>query len=247
MFNDVFINILKSPIYWFIILLVIVLYFFTYKIIGWFGEFWVKQELRKLSKDYLILNDVMVKTSKGTSQIDHLVFSKYGIFVIETKQYNGVIIGNDYDKNWKIKLRTKSFYVNNPVHQNYGHVQSIKEITSLTDDKLFSIVCISSRARIKVKSDIVISIIKLVSYIESKTNEILPNYTEYYDFIKNLNIVDKKERKNHILNAKQVKKEKEEYYLSMCPKCGGELIKRNGQYGEFYGCSNYPKCKYIKK
>lgn len=247
MFNDVFINILKSPIYWFIILLVIVLYFFTNKIIGWFGEFWVKQELRKLSKDYLILNDVMVKTSKGTSQIDHLVFSKYGIFVIETKQYNGVIIGNDYDKNWKIKLRTKSFYVNNPVHQNYGHVQSIKEITSLTDDKLFSIVCISSRARIKVKSDIVISIIKLVSYIESKTNEILPNYTEYYDFIKNLNIVDKKERKNHILNAKQVKKEKEEYYLSRCPKCGGELIKRNGQYGEFYGCSNYPKCKYIKK
>lgn len=33
----------------------------------------------------------------------------------------------------------------------------------------------------------------------------------------------------------------------ICPKCGGNLITRNGKYGEFIGCSNYPKCKYIKK
>ena len=31
-----------------------------------------------------------------------------------------------------------------------------------------------------------------------------------------------------------------------CPECGGKLIVRNGKYGEFTGCSNYPKCKYIK-
>ena len=32
-----------------------------------------------------------------------------------------------------------------------------------------------------------------------------------------------------------------------CPKCGGQLIHRNGKYGIFIGCSNYPKCKYIRK
>jgi restriction system protein len=31
-----------------------------------------------------------------------------------------------------------------------------------------------------------------------------------------------------------------------CPKCGGKLIKREGKYGKFWGCSNYPKCKYTK-
>lgn len=31
-----------------------------------------------------------------------------------------------------------------------------------------------------------------------------------------------------------------------CPKCGGELVKRNGRYGEFFGCSNFPKCRYAK-
>jgi DNA topoisomerase-1 len=32
-----------------------------------------------------------------------------------------------------------------------------------------------------------------------------------------------------------------------CPKCGSQLVLRNGQYGEFVSCSAYPKCKYIKQ
>lgn len=54
------------------------------------GEFWVKRELKKLSKECLVINDVMVKTKENsTHQIDYIVISKYGIFAIETKQYNG--------------------------------------------------------------------------------------------------------------------------------------------------------------
>lgn len=34
---------------------------------------------------------------------------------------------------------------------------------------------------------------------------------------------------------------------SKCPKCGGGLVKKNGKYGPFYGCSNFPKCRFIKK
>jgi DNA topoisomerase-1 len=30
----------------------------------------------------------------------------------------------------------------------------------------------------------------------------------------------------------------------MCPKCGSELLRRKGRYGEFIACSNFPKCKY---
>ena len=33
----------------------------------------------------------------------------------------------------------------------------------------------------------------------------------------------------------------------VCPECGCSLVKRDGKYGPFYGCSNYPKCHYIKK
>lgn len=34
--------------------------------------------------------------------------------------------------------------------------------------------------------------------------------------------------------------------VDLCPKCGGTLVERNGKYGTFIGCSNYPKCKYTK-
>ena len=37
-----------------------------------------------------------------------------------------------------------------------------------------------------------------------------------------------------------------EMQMEICPKCGGELVKRSGRYGKFFGCSNYPKCRYTR-
>ncbi|MCP1103749.1 DNA polymerase-3 subunit epsilon [Aequitasia blattaphilus] len=34
--------------------------------------------------------------------------------------------------------------------------------------------------------------------------------------------------------------------VEICPKCGGELMKRNGKFGEFFGCGNYPECRYTR-
>lgn len=110
------------------VILCILMKVYYKKFIGMAGEFWVKRELKKLSKEYLVINDVIVKTKdNSTHQIDHIVISKYGIFVIETKQYNGYIRGNDYDKRWMIKSGKRKFCVNNPLHQNYGHVKSLEE------------------------------------------------------------------------------------------------------------------------
>ena len=77
------------PIYLPIIILGILSAVFYKKIVGKAGEYHVKNELKKLpKKKYLILNDVMVEHSNVTYQIDHIVVSEFGIFVIETKQYN---------------------------------------------------------------------------------------------------------------------------------------------------------------
>lgn len=40
--------------------------------------------------------------------------------------------------------------------------------------------------------------------------------------------------------------EKRNHGLSICPLCGGELLERSGRYGKFYGCNNYPDCKYTE-
>lgn len=239
---------IKQPWFWILIIIDILMYTFYKKIIGIAGEHWVKKELKKLPSDYLILNNIMFKTKDElTHQIDHIVISKYGIFVIETKQYNGYIKGNDYDKKWEIYSGKQKFYINNPVHQNYGHVQSLKEILSLNDNCFISIVCISSRAKINVRSDVVVELPYLLDKILNYKEEIIPNYVKVYNLLNNSNIKDFSERKKHVKYAKTIKIEKEKQSLNRCPKCGGDLVTKNGKYGPFIGCSNYPKCKYIKK
>ncbi len=57
----------------------------------------------------------------------------------------------------------------------------------------------------------------------------------------------KKELRLHIKNAKRQKVISSKMMRQgICPNCGGQLVLRHGQYGNFYGCSNYPKCKFIQ-
>ena len=55
---------------------------------------------------------------------------------------------------------------------------------------------------------------------------------------------DEKIKKEHIENIKNNIEKKD---ISKCPKCGGLLVEREGKYGKFVGCSNYPRCKYTQK
>lgn len=233
---------------WIFAVVCLILRIFQNKIIGFFGEFWTKRELKKLNNEYKVINDVMIKTEDGkTHQIDHIVISKYGIFVIETKQLNAYIIGNDYDKNWTYKTKKGMRYIKNPVHQNYGHVLALKEILNIEENKFISIVCITSNAKLRITSDKVVSINRLLEKIKSYNIKKLDNEEEIYNKIKLSNITNKKERKQHVENAKKYKKQKEIENKNKCPWCGAYLIGKNGKNGPFTGCSNYPNCKYIKK
>lgn len=67
----------------------------------------------------------------------------------------------------------------------------------------------------------------------------LNNYLVYADKEKKAqhieNIYMRESRTNRLLNN------------GVCPECGGHLVERKGRYGRFYGCSNYPKCRYTIK
>ncbi len=75
---------------------------------GAWGEWTVAKILFRLpAVDYKILNDVMLRTEYGTTQMDHVVVSCYGIFVIETKNYAGWIIGGENAEQWTELLHSK--------------------------------------------------------------------------------------------------------------------------------------------
>ena len=101
---------------WFVTLLILsILADILYpKFRGFMGEFWVKQELKKLPMDkYIVLNDIMVKQNNSTHQIDHLISSQFGIFVIEMKNYYGLILGEEHKDKWIQYLgKKKSYFLN---------------------------------------------------------------------------------------------------------------------------------------
>ena len=69
---------------------------------------------------------------------------------------------------------------------------------------------------------------------------------EIYRTLLSANVEDKDARKQHVKSVKQNKQRRDMAVASgRCPKCSGQLVIRKGRYGRFYGCSIYPKCKYI--
>ena len=232
------------------VLLLIILKIYYPKIRGFMGEFWVKKELSKLNKEeYIILNDIMLEQNNNMHQIDHLVISKYGVFVIEMKNYYGMILGDEYKDTWTQYLGKNKYHFKNPIHQNYGHVKAIEELLKIENEKLISIVCFSNQAKLKIKTmNPVVNLNNLISLIK-KFNIIIidNNITEIEEKINSANIICKNRRKQHVKNIKtKIKKNYEKSDNMICPKCGNQLVHRNGRYGSFIGCSNYPKCKYIK-
>lgn len=246
-----FINLVINPYFIIIAILAVLIAIFYPKIKGFMGEFWVKQELKRLPKDkYLVLNDIMLKQDGNTHQIDHLIISKFGIFVIEMKNYYGLILGNDYKDKWIQYLGKEKSYFLNPIHQNYGHVKVLEELLNL-DSKLFiSIVCFSNQTKLNIETKSnVVQLNNLISNIKSYQKVILTiDLEKLYNKIIELNITDRLERKKHVKNIRtKISECKEKVDNMICPKCGSNLVIRNGKYGTFIGCSNYPKCRFIKK
>ncbi len=234
-----------------LIIISIILAIFEPKIKGYLGERAVANKLAKLPKQqYRIINDVMLRTNYGTTQIDHIVVSIYGIFVIETKNYKGWITGSEYAEQWTKNMYGKKYSFRNPLKQNYAHVKALEEKTNLSSDKFIPIVVFSRNSDIKVK------VSTPVVYIHRLNREI-KRYTDVRFKVEELDtlvamirlsdINSKENKKQHVEQIRtQVRDNKRKISEGICPKCGGALVQRKGKYGKFIGCSNYPKCRYIK-
>ena len=112
------------------------------------------------------------------------------------------------------------------------------------------IVCFSNQATLKIQTkSIVTQLDYLIKNIKAFYKEQLNiDINIIANQILSLNIVDKEKRKQHIKNIKEkIKDDKTKVDNMICPRCGNNLVLRNGKYGTFTGCSNYPKCNYIKK
>ena len=98
-----------------------------------------------LGKDnYHLIKNVTLLTDDGTTQIDHIIVSKYGIFVVETKNMKGWIFGSQNQKQWTQQIFKHKSKFQNPLHQNYKHVKTLEDLlligSNARNDCIFSVI-----------------------------------------------------------------------------------------------------------
>lgn len=221
---------------------------------GWVGERRVYSRLLDLPDEYNIFDDVMIPKKNGkTTQIDHIVVSPYGIFVIETKNYQGIIIGNGSANDWKQNIWGNEYKLFNPAIQNYAHIAALKQFLPKYSHRfIHNIVTFPNETKLNLFgiSEHVVHYNNLRPTILTYSNRVLTDgqMHEVINAIHANNILDKEQRKAHIQSVKLTVATNKAYTSNgLCPHCGGKLMLRNGKYGQFYGCSNYPNCKFTKK
>lgn len=212
------------------------------------GERRVSSRLFSLPSEYHVFNDAYIEVQGRSIQIDHIVVSRYGIFVIETKNYTGWIYGNDKSEFWIKNMYGNKYQFRNPLKQNYSHVKSLQCLLNIPESKFIPIVVFLNGATLKCDTmGIVIYSHQLRNTILSYSTLVFSDIevTRVTELLSSVCIVEKNRRSNHVDRIKEGINEKQALIASgICPRCRGKLVVRRGKYGEFLGCSNYPQCNF---
>ncbi|MFD0680338.1 MULTISPECIES: nuclease-related domain-containing protein [unclassified Paenibacillus] len=193
--------------------------------IGELGELKINIQLDQLPKVCKYLSDILIVNSKsktGYSQTDHVAITPYGLFIIETKNYNGEIKGNKNDKYWTVSNRFKMY---NPFMQNYGHIKKLEQILSEFKPLTFiSMISFTMRCRFSVdpelrkihSNDLIVYDVELLEFIQRKLLRFKAESPEptlgesqinrIYEIIQNANITDPMIRNEHNKKASENKK-----------------------------------------
>ncbi len=215
------------------------------------GEEEVRGLLSQLPKtEYVVLNDVLLPGYKGTTQIDHVVVSLYGIFVIESKNYSGKIYGSHDSEKWSQYINGEENTFRNPIKQNQGHVIAIEKLLRLGDEYMIPIVVFTGSATLKLYGcdEVIYDGMLLEKTYRHRDIMLTPAQMVAYAGIIDDRIDENPQTKSaHLCGVKErVAMWNQEVDAGLCPRCDGHLVLRKGKYGDFFGCSNYPKCKYTK-
>lgn len=220
----------------------------NYENAGQFGEFSTEFALtnNNLEGELIVLKNVYVPMQGKTTEIDLLMIHEKGIFVFESKNYGGWIFGSADQLNWTQSFQNgekHTFY--NPIRQNRTHIKALAEFLGKPMSEFTSYIVFSERCTLKkVPEDtnevIIVRRPNMLKKLRAALKVAPIKYTHsdikaMANKLQSLTNKDAAEKQQHIENIK-----------NKCPFCGSELVLRNGQYGRFWGCSTYPKCKFTR-
>lgn len=165
---------------WMIPLVFLIAYIGSPRFRGTIGESQVRRNLSaNLQKNqYTVFNDLKIPAGGGTLQIDHLVVSQFGIFVVETVYKKGIISGTASQDRWKQYRFGRFTLFDNPLQQNYLAIKSLEVLLHLPHSHFYSIVVLTGINGFRQKMpDQVVPGEKLISLIRKHSRKMLPPET----------------------------------------------------------------------
>lgn len=218
---------------------------------GAYAEDRVARRLSRLSEEYHVINDVYIRSGGRSVQIDHVVISRYGVFVIETKNYKGWVYGSENAEHWTQNIYGYKYQLYNPVRQNASHVGAICNLLRITRDKTIPIIVFAGSATVRCSANCYVIYLNQLRRVIDRHKSVLFNDDQVLQMTETLTnalVTDKNRRREHVQEVRQQVAAKERLEANgICPRCHGQLVVREGRYGHFIGCSNYPKCKYTSQ
>jgi hypothetical protein len=158
-------------------------------------------------ESYFVLNDILIPSGNATTQIDHVVLSNFGIFVVETKNMGGWIFGNESQSKWTQSMPgARKFSFQNPLRQNYKHTKALSVLLKINHDLFHSIVFFVGSAEMKTGTPSNVMSEGLIDYIHNKNKVIFSN--EKIIKVKNLlveSVIENSDSniRNHVWNLKE--------------------------------------------
>lgn len=239
---------------------------------GAVGEFAINTSIKHSldPKKFHLLKNVTIPCDDGTTQIDHVVVSEFGVFVLETKNMKGWIFGHERQKMWTQQIFEHSIKFQNPLYQNYKHVKTLQELLGLTNEQIHSLIVFVGDSTFKTempenvtqgkgylkfirsKSNVVLSedeVCEIIGKIEHERLE--PSLKTHFEHVRHVKQIINEKQKTHDSIEKNRAIQPSTASEKFCPKCGSEMILRQTKKGEyrgqnFWGCSQFPKCRSVE-
>ncbi|HDS1721468.1 NERD domain-containing protein [Pseudomonas putida] len=201
---------------------------------------------------YRRLHNVTLDTPDGTTQIDHVFLSPFGIFVLETKNMSGWIFGGEKQAQWTQKIYKQTYKFQNPLRQNYKHLKALESCLGVSPETLHSVITFVGGSTFKTEVPACVTRGNgFVHYIKTFQQTVFSE-AEVEAMLQTL----KSGRRaptlaTHREHVQNLKLRSDPTAVRQCPKCGGSLIIRTVKSGpkagqKFWGCSGFPRCRFMQ-
>ena len=217
---------------------------------GWFGEkktafrLWLSIDKRV----YRTFHDVIIPGNNGSTQIDHILVSKYGVFIVETKNKKGWIFGSEKNARWTQSIYGKNYSFQNPLRQTFRQKNVLSEFLEPPEPTIKVIIFFVGSCEFKSRVPDNVMTSGLGRYIRQfKTRTVSDDEVDRISRkIEDYVSVARLKTKDHVISLRRRFSS-----TTVCPKCGARLVERTARKRpnagtKFLGCENFPECKFTR-